>query len=687
MLGKLAKVVEVFRRDGLYTFGYMAAESLRSRLPQKTQYKRWQRIHEKQPADNGNRQRTFTILVPEEISGMCRQSIEVQSYPVCDIVRLPMDADTSVRTVLEKAKGGYIVLLSGQDCLAPTALERVAQYLDSAGYKGCRLIYSDEDWIDSAGRRSRPVFKPGYSPDTLASFFYMGGLLVMERSLLEEIDQQTGCSVQFGGYLMALAASMLIQTGEVCHIPEVLYHRGALQNVDISVLEQEKKRIFAAFGRMVETERVPDCQAVRMLYPAVGTPLVSIVIPSKDNPPMLRQCIEGIVSCTRYDSYEIVVVDNGSSEENRRQYEEICEASGRECSYHYKPMPFNFARMCNLGAGYAKGTYVLFLNDDIEIQNTDGMDWLERLLGQAMQPGIGAVGAKLLYPGTGRIQHIGVVNYAKSAAHLYAGCEDAQVLPGGRNRYDYNVSMVTGACMMIAKDIFLQAGGFCEELEVTYNDVELCIRLLKAGYRQVVRNDVVLLHYESVSRGMDSGSRDRFLRHMRERREVFRRHPEYLLRDDYYSPNLTVKSMGGAVSVQEGPFNREVRHTEALESGMRHGTELRCGLYYADAHRHLRIHGFAYLDGVKYNNMNKVWVVLESENGVYTIPCWKVYDPVFAESADAAGNLNFARFYVDCESFLLEKGSYRVGIVLKRFLTGKKYFHRTETVLDIGKEN
>ena len=192
--------------------------------------------------------------------------------------------------------------------------------------------------------------------------------------------------------------------------------------------------------------------------------------------------------------------------------------------------------MCNIGAAHTDGDYILFLNDDIEIR---GGEWLERLLGHCRLPHVGAVGCKLYYPGMKEIQHIGIVNYPFGPAHPFCENEDkGSVLYFGRNFLDYNYCAVTGACMMIERSKFDEAGRFDESLAVTYNDVELCFRLVEMGCYNVVRNDVALVHHESLSRGSDEDGEKR-KRQIREMKHLYELHPQWKGRDPFYNYNLS----------------------------------------------------------------------------------------------------------------------------------------------------
>ena len=260
--------------------------------------------------------------------------------------------------------------------------------------------------------------------------------------------------------------------------------------------------------------------------------MVSIVIPSKDNPGVLSTCIHSAMEASSYRNFEIIVVDNGSSEKNRARIERMLSQMTPECrfQYVYEPMEFNFSRMCNRGAALAKGDYILFLNDDIEIIQED---WLEKIVEKARLPHVGAVGVKLLYPSSRAIQHAGITNIRLGPAHKLQYRDDRTDYYFLRNRLAFDVLGVTGACLMVKRSLFEESGGWNEDLRVAFNDVDFCYRLHDMGYVNVVRNDVALYHHESLSRGLDD-SVEKLKRLHGELDLLYELHPSIYGRDPYY---------------------------------------------------------------------------------------------------------------------------------------------------------
>ena len=404
------------------------------------------------------------------------------------------------------------------------------------------FIYSDEDKLSEDGtKRRNPFFKPDWSPDTFMSLMYTCHLAVYRKSLLDEMG---GLRVGLeGSQDYDLVLRVMEKTNRIGHVPKILYHwreREESTANDISakpyIIETTKKAKLEALERRGvkgHLEYIKDIVMFRVVYEVVGNPKVSIIIPSKDNYDILKQCLTSIRKETKYQNYEIIVVDNGSAEETHAKYTQMCKEV--DCKYHYAPMEFNFSKMCNIGAHLADGQFLLFLNDDIRVE---GAEWLERMLGHAQQPHTGAVGCKLIYPNTNLIQHVGVVSFMVGPGHAFQRINDDLNCYWGRNKLEYNYSAVTGACLMIDRNKYDQVGGFSEQLPVAYNDIDLCFNLVEAGYYNVVRTDVRLYHYESVSRGYDAVSPEKAARQQREMKKLYDRHPEFKGYDPCYNPNL-----------------------------------------------------------------------------------------------------------------------------------------------------
>lgn len=705
---KIKRVLEVLTKEGLYTFAYLVRDNLRAKYSPGKKYRTWIKLHESRKAEPvaAGEQPFFTLLV----SGREGQadSFDLSGLGYANLEALPV-GNRTLKELLEEAKGEYIGFLPADVILAPDALMRIAGRMWHKFYEGCGIFYGDEDVVIGR-RRTNPFFKPDFSPDTLRSFHYMGCFFV-KREWLEQLECTMQTPVRFNAYLVALELELRLGSemrNHACHIPEVLSHRmsahledkGAMgaESSDMQHMEQgqaklgelaeAKKELFAKYGIAVDTEPVMECGAVRLVYEVKGQPMVSIIIPSKDNPSILQMCLDSISACTRYDNYELVIVDNGSSEENREKYKKLCDSQKKPCRYHYEPMEFNFSRMCNIGAKWAQGEYLLFLNDDIEITDIDGHDWLERMVGHASQPHIGAVGAKLYYPDSRKIQHVGVVNYESGAAHIFSKMEDEGILGHGRNLLEYNYSIVTGACLMVAREKFEKIGGFAEELAVTFNDVELCFRLLKQGWYQVVRSDVVLYHHESISRGEDALDEKKFQRHMKERERLFAMHPEFVKADAFYSKNSTQKYLDDSVNTDRMSWDMPVYQEDEKTSKVWQETDdMVCHVEYAKETDRICVRGFAYMEHVRHNNLNQIVVMLKGEEKTSYIRACRIYNPTIAPQMDSDKNLNFVEFQAGCSSEQIGRGQYQLGVALKPFGSGTVFWHMSDCVLQVNSGN
>ena len=261
--------------------------------------------------------------------------------------------------------------------------------------------------------------------------------------------------------------------------------------------------------------------------------LVSVVIPSKDHPEVLRRCLESFRAKTDYRYYEWIVVDNGSNEENKAKLNAMQREYG--FVYIYEKMDFNFSRMCNMGVERAKGDLILLMNDDIEIIEHS---WLRRMTGQALQPHVGAVGAKLWYADTQNIQHAGITNMEIGPSHKLITFPDDRDYYYGRNRVAYNMIGVTAACLMVSRGKYEEVGGLDETMAVAYNDVDFCFKLIEAGYYNVQRNDAVLFHHESLSRGLDEEDGNKWERLLNEKEDLYAKHPQMRGQDNFYHKAL-----------------------------------------------------------------------------------------------------------------------------------------------------
>lgn len=440
------------------------------------------------------------------------------------------------------AKGDFIVFVDCDDFISPDSLYEFACLLNEN--PELDFIYSDEDKVTGDGKIFHaPHFKPDWSPDLFLNMMYTNHLAAYRATIVRQVG---GLRSGYNGsqdYDFTLRFMEHSANSRVGHIPKVLYHwrermesvafAMSSKNYAVDVARRAKEDYIRRNNLQAYTEFIPGLNQHRIVYKVAGHPLVSIVIPSKDNPICLKQCIDSIHKFTRYSNYEIIVVDNGSDSDNRTTIQSYLDSVG--ASYYYCKEDFNFSRMCNAGAKQAAGEYLLFLNDDIEIFQPE---WMERMLGQAQQNRTGAVGAKLYYPLTTNIQHAGVVMTNSGPEHILHNADDQRAYYFGINWRDGDCIAVTGACLMLAKAKFDEVGGFDEGYPIAYNDVKLCFSLLRRGYYNVQRNDVVAYHYESLSRGLDQENDAKLARQHKEMVRLISDFPEFKGKDPFMSCNL-----------------------------------------------------------------------------------------------------------------------------------------------------
>lgn len=441
---------------------------------------------------------------------------------------------------LQKKQGDIWLVTSEASYLVKEAAAEVERYF--LEHPACGIAYGDEDGY----------FKPDWSPDLLQSFFYFGNVFAVRKTLMEKaigrIEERSICKVRelpkgeeelfLKKQLYEMVLCCIDEAKEAGHVEKILF-------LSEKMGEEQKKGVISEGVFREDWGMQPEFDEIKKghLYSDAEIPkekerqeLVSVIIPSKDNPAVLSKCIHSLREQTNYQNIEIIVIDNGSNDKNKNRILQIREQLKEEYSfrYLYQPMAFNFSAMCNIGARQAQGKYLLFLNDDMEIVRGD---WLCLMLAKAAKSYVGAVGAKLLYPDSDKIQHVGITNIHLGPAHKLQFSSDKEEYYHGFNRHAVNVSGVTGACLLVRKEVFEEAGGFEEKLQVAFNDVEFCFHLLKKGYQNVCCNQTFLYHHESLSRGFDAGM-EKVARMHKERDFLYAAYPEMWNRDAYYSKKL-----------------------------------------------------------------------------------------------------------------------------------------------------
>jgi GT2 family glycosyltransferase len=518
-----------------------------------------------------------TYNTPEEVLVQAIESVLAQTYDnwelciaddastapqVGNILRRFQQADPRIKTVfrdvnggislasnsaLELATGAWVAMLDHDDILAPHALFHVVATINN--HPDVQMIYSDEDKIDQQGQRYDPCFKPDFSLELFRSQNYLNHFTAYRKQLIEAVG---GWRAGFEGsqdYDLNLRIIERIKSNAVRHIPEVLYHWRAIRG-STAFAESEKSYAshagFRALKEHVERlqlpakiEHIPGVPAHIPIYRlrfAVPKPhpLVSIVVPTRDHAQLLRTCVSTILDRTAYQPFELLIVDNGSVEEAALALLGEMKKDPRVRVLPY-PHPFNYAAVNNFAARQAEGDILALVNNDIEVISHD---WLDEMVAWAAQPEVGCVGAKLYYPND-RIQHAGVIlSLGGVAAHSHKHFPRDHPGYFYRLRVTQNLSAVTAACLVVRKALYEEVGGFDEALAIAFNDVDFCLKVREAGYRNVWTPFAELYHHESVSRGEENTPAKR-ARFSSEIRYLKSKWGDVLRQDPFYSPHLT----------------------------------------------------------------------------------------------------------------------------------------------------
>jgi len=568
-----------------------------------------------------------------------------------------------------------IIFVNGEltECAVPLIVE---EFLRKSSVN---VVYGDEDIIEEEnGKRSTPYFKPAWSPHTFIDHFYFCNIVAIRRGAFRTFEWSMGLvgaeSIYHTllRYLFNDDRTLLTSVGRVS---EILVHASDYANNYIKD---------AAVERLTQRVRVS------------GNNILSVIIPSKDNPHLLRPCIQSIVDNSPADyELDIIVVDNGSSRDNLVKISELKKEF--DFTFFYNSMEFNFALMCNLGAKNAKGDVLLFLNDDVTIVNPDTLDIL---LKETLYNFSGAVGGKLLYPDTAKIQHAGVFNTRIGPAHKLQFQNDEETFYFGFNKTVNNVLAVTGACIMIRKNVYESVGGMNEELKVAFNDIDLCFKLCEKGYSNAVCNNTFMYHAESITRGRDT-TEDAIVRLWSERDRLYESHPDFKAHDPYYSKYFITDCLDtrfvpaleyefDAVSDIITSFDRTDDSAARDEACIQNGIEFaRDVVKYTFGEEHTEvcdddfyIQGFSYLIGSDNALYKKKLLLKNEETGdVYAAsfePCIR-YD--VTESCSDQINVERSGISAVIKRDALEPGKYRIGVLYEKVYSREQLKRYTNNFL------
>ena len=438
------------------------------------------------------------------------RSLRRQTYCHWSTVVLRAEADASGVTLSKiDSDCDFVGIMRAGDTLSPEALYEFARAIVDRDPRP-DVLYCDEDHLARDGHtRCSPNFKPSWSPETLLGYHYTGRLTLARRTLVEEVggfDPSLGDAAEWD-----LMLRLSERTDRIVRIPLCLYHNGSAtcSSDDVhrrTVLESHLKRIGISEAQAVEQLN----STFRVTWPLEHLPLVSVIIPTVNSPDLIRRCIDDLLSKTDYPNKEIILVDNGGTDRRTLALYEQWKASHAVIVVPFDRL-FNYSVACNLGARAARGDFLLFLNNDIEVINPD---WLRELVRWGDRPGVGVVGTKLLYPG-GAIQHAGVGLQDLGTLMFFRCSDDVQTAPteavfGTPNHYR-NVSALIGACQLLKRGLFDEIGGYDERSLIACSDVILCLRASKLGYRNFYTPYAALIHHEGSTRGRSNPGDDKLL--------------------------------------------------------------------------------------------------------------------------------------------------------------------------------
>ena len=586
---KIAKRLSPYNiKKGLLYMKHFGPKEFWIRLTERFQaddvdYEEWYKNH-KPTMEELQRQRDtefeyeplISILVPvyntpEEFLKQMIQSVRKQTYgkwelciananpaneTVAEILRISSTKDERIKVkdvpenegiaqntnaALASATGDYIGLLDHDDLLTPDALYEVVKAINENDRP--QVLYSDEDKVTmDLSEHFQPHMKPDYNKDLLRSNNYITHFFVADRTLVEEVGGEDG---EYNG---AQDYDLILKCTErakgIAHIPRILYH-WRVHKASTADNPASKMYAFDAGKRAIEdhlkrcgeigkVSHEKDLGFYRVKYQVQGSPLISIIIPNKDQVESLNKCLESIEKSS-YKNYEIIIVENNSTEDETFAYYKKIESD--KIRIVYWSDEFNYSAINNFGVKHARGDYLLLLNNDVEVIATD---WLEELTANCQRKDVGIVGARLYYPDD-TIQHAGIViGIGGVAGALFVGMPRMFTGYLHKAAIQQDLSAVTAACMMVKRSVYEELGGLEEELKVAFNDVDFCLRAREKGYLVVYDPNVELYHFESKSRGTEDSKEK--IRRFQNEIEYMRSHWLELLKkgDPMYNPNLTL---------------------------------------------------------------------------------------------------------------------------------------------------
>lgn len=451
-------------------------------------------------------------------------------------------------SAIDIAVGDFIVLVDQDDELPLHCLYMVALAINEN--KNAHILYSDEDKMDENGIRFGPYFKTDWNADLFYGQNMISHLGVYKLSLIKKVG---GFRIGYEGsqdYDLALRCIEHLNPDQIHHIPHVLYHWRAIKGSTALANSNKSYAADAGFRALqdhlhrtgdlgIALENTHNSYRVKWKLPEI-IPLVSIIIPTKDKLEILSACIESILKKTAYTNYEILIIDNNSTEQITHDYYYKIQQEHKRVKVYYYKKEFNFSAIINYGVQQSKGEILALLNNDTSVINED---WLTEMVSQCLRKGAGAVGAKLYYP-NGQIQHAGIfLSDGHPGIHIYLKKEGEDSGYFNKLNLVQNYLAVTAACLVVKKEIFLKANGFDEEnLKITYNDVDFCLKLVKLGYRNIWTPFAQLIHFDSLSRGSDFDPMN-YSRFKKEHSFILKKWQHYIKNDPYFNHNLGIETL------------------------------------------------------------------------------------------------------------------------------------------------
>ena len=575
----------------------------------------------------------------------------------------------------------FVIVRQKKGRLAENACEKICAFFGQ--HPEVEILYGDEDLWAADAERTTPWFKPCWSPDTYRSQLYPGSVIAVRKTLLEKAGGNADHEILFdtAEEIRVLLDRIFFTAGgfqrdchSIAHMEEVLFHGEWTDALEENPWEEYQT---AGESDWLREELKKQAEYIPTQHK------VSVIIPSKDNPKVLEKCLRSLTKRPEGGiPMEILLVDNGSSEENRRFIERLLEelrplTAGMQ--YLYEPAEFNFSAMCNLGAEQADGDLLLFLNDDIEVCDND---WLERMAERALQPYVGSVGLKLYYPDSVKIQHDGIVNLPVGPVHKLQFMEDDRSYYFGRNRFTCDCIAVTGACLLLRAEVFREVGGFKEALRVAYNDVELGFGLTELGYVNVVLNDRYAYHHESLSRGSDE-TPEKIRRLAEERELLYQMHPEFRGEDPYYPMGLNREGLDSRI-VPAYVTDRNILQEPEWSSGDRtkvlgNARQDECLMARVETAGPERIQGYSVILGDDNACYEKYLLLLpeKEEQPVWSMKLLPAYRQELEENLPDQKNVALGGFCVRRAGEKLPAGTYTIAVLAVNRVSGLRLWNTT----------